>query len=172
MKKLIVVVAVLLFSSAVAGIVTIQFRGKSRPVDTLEKGSTLLLESGEFAWGLGVQSIVQGNKITFYLGRKAKITVDATLGKNDWLYVEPYAVAKALGYTVKLEKKDGKNPTDVLTVNYPSKIACADFATYEDANKFYRASSNLIGQSFEDRDPYNLDRGKDGSACDELPKAG
>jgi hypothetical protein len=175
MKKWFLVLGIFSLTSLVlANELTFQFRGNKRVVDTIVKNGKELAEVGELAWALGVQYKVQGSSVTMYLGRKAKITLDGSGGgKFDWIYVDPMLAAKGLGYTLKLEKVTDpktKIQLDVINIRYPLKIVCGDFVYWQDAQRFYVASTNAIAVENADRDPFNLDLGKDGSACDELPK--
>ncbi len=172
MKKVVIILITTLISSALASTLTIQFRSVARVVDTIEKNGKLLSEAGELGFGFGIGMTVQGDKIKFYLGKKAQVVVDSTQSGNlGWQYVDALAVAKGLGYTAKLEKVTDKNGSrDVLNINYPQKITCEDFTYWEDAQKFYNASSNWRSEKFDEQDPYNIDRSKDKLACENLPR--
>jgi hypothetical protein len=175
MKKRFLVLGIFSMTSLIlANELTFQFRSNKRVVDTIVKNGKELAEVGELSWALGVQYTVQGSKVTMYLGRKAKITLTGSGGgKFDWIYVDPLLAAKGLGYTIKLEKVTDvktKVQLDVVSVHYPLKIVCADFIYWQDALKFYVASTNVLSPENAERDPFNLDRSKDGSPCDDLPK--
>jgi hypothetical protein len=175
MKKRMVICGFVLFSSVLAGTVTIQFKSNKRPVDTILKNGKLLVEAGELSFGLGVQYMTKAGITTFTLGRKAKTSVPSSKGGTlDWDYVDPFEVAKNLLYSAKLEKvTDAKTKvvTEVLMINYSQKITCNDFEFWEDAQKFFNASANILAQDFDQRDPFNIDPGKDGLACEFLPRA-
>lgn len=173
MKKSIAVLVILVLTTALADAITVKFRTNSREVDTIEKNGKTLADIGELSFALGVQYSVSGNNVTVYLGKKIKTVVTGSLGgRFDWVYVDPILVAKNLGYSSKLETitNASKVSTDVLTVNYAGAVKCEDFSYWEDAQKFFTASSNLTAREFDDRDPYKLDRGKDGTACEFLPR--
>ncbi len=176
MKKWFLVLgAGLMVSVALASEVTFMFKSNKRVVDSITKNNKVLVEVGELSFALGVQHNTSGDNTTFYLGRKAKTTVPSVQsGERNWEYVDPYMVAKNLNYSIKLEKiTDAKTKvqSEVLVVNYTQKITCDDFIFWQDAQKFFNASSNLIATDFEQRDPYNIDKSKDGLACEFLPRA-
>jgi hypothetical protein len=175
MKKLVLVGILALASTALATAVTIQFKSNKRIADTITKNGKLLVEVSELSFALGVQFSTKGDSTTFILGKKAKITVPSNKGGTlDWDYADPFEVAKSLAYSAKLEKiTDSKTKmvSEVLLVDYPQKISCTDFMYWEDAQKFFNASANNLAQDFDQRDPYNIDRGKDGLACEFLPRA-
>jgi hypothetical protein len=175
MKKSLVICGFFLLSSVLAGAVTIQFKSNKRSVDTILKNGKLLVEVGELSFGLGVQYVTKAGTTTFTLGKKAKTSVPSSKGgAYDWDYVDPFEVAKDLSYSAKLEKvTDAKTKvvSEVLMINYLQKITCNDFVFWEDAQKFFNASANILTQDFDQRDPFNIDPGKDGLACEFLPRA-
>ncbi len=175
MKRLVLVGIIALASTAFASAVTIQFKTNKRNADTITKNGKLLVEVSELSFALGVQYATNANSVTFMLGRKAKTTVPSFKGGTlDWDYVDLFEVAKNLAYTAKLEKlTDAKTKavSEVLMVDYPQKILCTDFIYWDDAQKFFNASADNLARDFDQRDPYNLDRGKDGLACEFLPRA-
>jgi hypothetical protein len=175
MKKLVWVSILALTSTALASAVTIQFKNNKRTADTITKNNKLLVEVSELSFALGVQFSTKNDITTFTLGKKAKTSVISSKGGTlDWDYVDPFEVAKNLAYSAKLEKiTDSKTKvvSEVLIVNYPLKISCTDFLYWEDAQKFFNASANNLATDFDQRDPYNIDRGKDGLACEFLPRA-
>lgn len=174
MKKWFVIGAILFTSVAIASEVTFAFKSNRRVVDTITKNGKQLAEVGELAWALGVQYTQQGSSIELVLGRKAKITVTGSGGGQfDWVYVDPFVVAKGLGYSAKFEKitdPKTKVQSEVIRLEYTQKISCKDFIYWQDAQKFYLASAKKITEDREERDPFNLGAGRDGSPCDELPR--
>jgi hypothetical protein len=178
MKKVAAALAVVLGSSVLAGVLHTKFLFGKRTVDSIVVNGKLLAEVGELAYAFGYMYTVSGTTVTAYIGTKASTTIQASRGGQlDWLYIDPLLLAKNLGYTAKLGKTTDpktKLEQEVLTIEYKQKITCNDFKFWEDAQRFYKASSStsVIGGSpdFQDQDPYNLDRSKDGAACESLPR--
>jgi hypothetical protein len=172
----ILMAVLLLSSSAFASFLTTQFYKRQREVDVILKDNKLLAEIGELSYALGIQYTVNDAEVSAYLGSKAKTTVPATKNQSTgWYYVDPLLLGKNLGYRLKLEKvtnQKTKALEDVLKIEYAKKIGCNDFKVWEDAQKFFLASSLITATDFEERDPFNLDRGKDGAACENLPRSG
>jgi hypothetical protein len=146
-------------------------------VDSIVVNDKLFAEVGELAYAFGFMYTTSGNTITAYIGTKAKTTIQARKGGQlDWLYVDPLELAKNLGYSAKLEKvtdQKTKLERDVLNIEYKQKISCSDFKFWEDAQRFYLASSGsntVNARERDDIDPYKLDRGLDGLACEFLPR--
>lgn len=178
MKK-VVMVLMFFFSSALASAISTRFFVVEREVNTIVINGKLLAEIGGLSYAFGFQYTIDGTRISANVGTKNKTTIQAVKNGNlGWYYVDPVQIGKNLGYKASIEKVTNpktKVVEDILEIEYAQKITCNDFKTWEDAQQFFRASSGASvirpNTNFTNKelDPYNLDRSKDGLACEFLP---